>query len=244
MAATAWDARAYAAALRRDGAALAAAAETDLRAAVPACPGWDVAELVWHMGGVHHFWGAIARDALSSPDAVRAPDRPQLTELVDWYRAGVERLAATLESADPSTPVWTWAPRKDVGFIQRRMAHETAVHRWDAESAVGVPGPIDAALAVDGIDEFLDVFLPFEGDLGASGESVHLHCTDAPGEWLVEIADGKLDVSRTHGKGDVAARGGASDLLLLLWRRVPMSRVDVHGDRAALERFLARTDLE
>ena len=35
------------------------------------------------------------------------------------------------------------------------MAQETAVHRWDAENAVGRPAPIATPLAVDGCDELL-----------------------------------------------------------------------------------------
>lgn len=235
----------YLAAIERDGFALARAAQGNLDASVPPCPGWSVADLVWHTGEVHHFWEDVARRRLQDRREAEEPSRPSDKDLVDWYRAGVGHLLETLEAADPSTPVWTWAPRKDIAFIVRRMAQETAVHRWDAQAAAGLPEPIDGALAVDGIDEFLDLHLaPDVERLGDPGESIHLHASHPEAEWLVVVRDGRLNVTREHAKGDAAARGTASDLLLLLWRRVAPSDLDVVGDRDALDRFVARADLD
>jgi uncharacterized protein (TIGR03083 family) len=235
----------YLQALERDGFALARAAEDNLDAEVAACPGWRVADLVWHMGEVHWFWGTVAERRLQDAgDAPPEPERPGDDALVEWFRAGLGRLLGTLSTADPATKVWTWAPRKDVGFIHRRMAQETAVHRWDAEAAAGRPTPIDGELAADGIDEFLAYFLPSAPDrLSSPGESIHLHATDAAGEWVVTVRDGAVQVAKEHAKGDAAVRGQASDLLLLLWRRVDARQVEVLGDHAALLRFLERADL-
>ncbi len=46
-----------------------------------------------------------------------------------------------------------------------------------------------------------------------------------------------VTVTAEHAKGDVAARGTASELLLFLWRRVPASELEVFGDAELLERF-------
>ena len=43
-------------------------------------------------------------------------------------------------------------------------------------------------------------------------------------------------ITREHAKGDVAVRGGASDLLLFLWHRIPADRLEVFGDPALLDR--------
>jgi hypothetical protein len=66
---------------------------------------------------------------------------------------------------------------------------------------------------------------------------VHLHCTDTEGEWLIVRAGDDLVVTREHAKGDVAARGTASDLMLYLWGRVGADPLEVFGDAAALTRF-------
>jgi uncharacterized protein (TIGR03083 family) len=142
--------------------------------------------------------------------------------------------------------VWSWSPRKDVGWVIRRMAQETAVHRVDAEQVAGRPSSIDAELAADGIDEFLEYFLPHAAkDAHPLGGSVHLHCTDAEGEWTITPGgDGALVVTHEHTKADTALRGPASDLLLALWRRVEVAAtgVQVFGDEELARRFLARTD--
>jgi uncharacterized protein (TIGR03083 family) len=237
----------YISALRREGRLLGDVAErADLDAPVPSCPGWTVAELLWHVGDAHDFWGrVVATRATDRSQIPAAPDRPADAALLGWYRTGLDRLAERLAAADPATPVWTWASRKDVAFVQRRMALETVVHRVDAElAATSKPSPIDPALAVDGVDEFLRFFAR-ERTKGAEelGGSVHLHATDADGEWLVTEAGGDLLVSRGYAKGDAVARGTASDLLLLLWRR-GRGAVEVHGDQAVLDRLLARADLD
>lgn len=236
----------YADALRRDGAALADAAEGNLLLPVGSCPGWNVSELVWHTGGVHHFWGEIAKRGLQTYEDVVPPERPEDEALVEWFRAGVERLAEVLRVADPAAPVWTWSHEKTTAFIQRRMAQETAVHRWDAQAAAGEPTPIDARLAVDGVDEFFDFLDLFIGEERRGGErdSVHLHSTDVHGEWLATVSNGAVEVQRRHEKAAAAVRGPASDLLLLLWRRIPPARLEVLGDAATLDRFLARPDLD
>jgi uncharacterized protein (TIGR03083 family) len=239
------DVRSYTDHLRRDGFALAHAAEGRLGDSVPSCPEWNVADLVWHTGEVHHFWGEIAGRGLRDYHDVRRTERPDDAELLDWFREGVERLAEMLGTADPETEVWTWSPQHDIAWIQRRMAQETAVHRWDAQAAAGAPKDIDGRLAADGIDEFLEFFITAEPErLTDAAESIHLHSTDDLGEWLVRVHDGQVTVAREHAKGDAAVRAPVSDLLLLLWRRKGASEVEVIGDSAALERFLGRADLE
>jgi predicted lipid carrier protein YhbT len=46
-----------------------------------------------------------------------------------------------------------------------------------------------------------------------------------------------LVVTREHAKGDVAARGTASDLLLFLYGRIDADGLDVFGDAALLARW-------
>jgi uncharacterized protein (TIGR03083 family) len=237
----------YITALRREGRLLGhAAAQANLEAPVAACPGWNVADLLWHIGDVHDFWGrVVASRAADRGQVPPGPDRPADAELLAWYRAGLDRLADLLAAADPAIGVWTWASQKDVAFVQRRMPLETAVHRVDAEvAATGSPSPIDPALAVDGIDEFFQVFTGGKlEDAAPLGGSVHLHATDADGEWFVTEAGGRLEVSHGHTRADAAARGAGADLLLALWRR-RHGPIDVHGDQAVLDRLLARTDLD
>lgn len=232
--------------LRSDGDELLDAARSDLDRQVPACPEWTARELVVHMGGVHRFWGDIAARRLADPSDARAEQAPDDDAgIMSWYGDGLERLVDILSGADPSEPVWSWSTRKEIGFIQRRMPQETAVHRWDAQDGAGDAEPIDAELAVDGVDEWLEVFGAAQDRRPeGAGETLHLHRTDGEGEWLVRVHPDGIDVTRGHEKGDVALRGSSSDLLLVLWRRLPLDRIEVLGDRVVAERFLGWQDLD
>ena len=237
----------YPAAIRRDGLALAEAAEAaGPSTPIASCPGWDMADLVWHLTEVHYFWGTIVADRLADPEKVPPLPRPEgFPALLARFRSGVVRLAEILAAADPATPVWTWARQQDAAFVIRHQAQETAVHRWDAEQAAGRTFTIDPPLAADSIDEFFEhtaagrreEVLPVAG-------SVHLCATDIAADWTVGEDDaGALVVERGHRRGDAAARATASDLLLLLYRRLDPTAVEVFGDAGVLQRFLARTDL-
>jgi uncharacterized protein (TIGR03083 family) len=222
----------------------AAVARTSLDVPVAACPGWSLEDLVYHVGEVHHFWGDVVARQVLRPDEVEEPARPSSAAVVGWANAETDRLRAVLASAHPATRVWTWLKQQDVAFVVRRMAQETAVHRWDAERAARAPSPIAAALASDGIDEFLTFMLPdARAGVARLAGSIHLHCTDTPGEWLVRPGDdGAPVVTPEHAKGDAAMRGAASDLLLVLWRRLGLDAIDVIGDRSVAEGFVARTN--
>ncbi len=64
--------------------------------------------------------------------------------------------------------------------------------------------------------------------------TLHVHCTDVPGEWLVRRDPSGLTVSRGHTKADVALRGSASDLFLVVLGRAPVDSVEVLGDPPAV----------
>ena len=228
--------------VEREGRALSVAARHDFRAEVPTCPGWDVDQLLRHVGEAHHNAEAAIREQRDAPPTAEqwqsAPDIGSL----DWFEAGHAALLDTMRSADPTTPVWTFGADKTAAFWFRRIAHETTVHRIDAELATGAMTAIDPAFAVDGVDEALDVFVPMaakRAEEPASG-TLHLHATDADGEWLLTFGDRRVGVERGHAKGDAAVRGPAADLYLWVWGRKALDDLEVIGDRAAavqLERY-------
>ncbi len=238
--------------------------------AVPSCPGWNLGDLAWHLGTVWNRYGRTVSEGITTVEGVEAlgqPERPADDLLVDWVTAAHTSVLSALTRAGEDTEVWTWTGRnQSVSWVERRVSHETAVHRWDASTAVDVPFDIPTAMAADGIDEFLMWFATRRMSAGASpiGGSVHLHCTDtdsptdsptestitegtdrptANGEWLVRRLDESgIEFTREHAKGDAAVRGPANDLLLWLWRR-EAGPVEILGDTAVAERFRAFTAL-
>ena len=193
---------------------------------------------------VHYSWKFIVESHLMNPDDYIPRPKPADKDLLTEYRAGLDELINVLSSIDPVRSCWTWAGIQDVAWVIRRMAHETAVHAWDAHVSAGNNAEIEAALASDGIDEYVHVMLVSnmrDGEALLSG-SVHIHCTDVDGEWLIVPTDtSDVVVTREHAKGDCAIRGSASQLLLGLWRRTPMSSLEVIGSSDVAAQFLNRT---
>jgi len=225
-------------AVRREGHALAAAARAaGVEAPVPSCPDWTVTDLVGHIGRIHRWVtkflveGSTDRGAHWSESAPPPPG-----ELLDWFEAGVDPFADALHEAGPDREVWTWTPDRTSGFWARRQAVETAVHRYDAQLAANTTAPVKADLAVDGIDELLALvpYWPWADRVKGNGETLHFHCTDTDGEWLVHLEPDGFRYAREHAKGDVAARGTASNLLLYLYGRVGAGELEVFGDAALL----------
>lgn len=230
--------------LRADGAALAGAATGNLHLPVPSCPGWTVAELVAHAGRVHRHKLALLRAASTRPpDLPQPPSPPAGDALIGWFLDGLSQLAELLAATDPDAPAWSWAGDHRVGFWRRRMAHETALHRWDAEAAASRAGPLDAELAADGIDEYFEVFMRVQPPYGGPRGTLHVHRLDGPGEWLVHLRPGRPLVERGHARAQAALRGTASDLLLVLWRRRPVTSVALAGDAALVEGLLGWIEL-
>ena len=197
-------------------AAIAAGGALGLDARVPSCPGWDVRSVFGHLGAVHRWAAHLI--ASGATELGRPPDdRPADDEIASWLQRGADELEAVGLANGPGAPAANrpGAP-PTAAFWFRRMAHETAVHSWDVRSAAGNAAPIPADLACDGIDELLSVVLPRRKPAGMSG-TLHVHCTDVPGEWTVDLA---TSVTRPeHAKADAAIRGEASDLLLRLLNR-------------------------
>jgi len=225
---------------------------TDLARTVPTCPEWTMRQLVTHVGRAHRWATAIVATRAAEPIPFQEiPDgRPPADQRgqMDWLRAGAAGLVATVQGAGDEQ-VWTHHGPGPAPYWARRMAHETAVHRADGQIALGQRPRIDPVTAADGIDEWLG-FLAEPGDggdrpplAGLQGKVLHLHVTDGEGEWMIRPGAAGITVEPGHGKGDVAVRGPAGDLLLVLMRRIPPSdpSVEVLGDPALLDALLAAT---
>ncbi len=235
----------YQQALRSDGEAIAAAGRRDSGAAVPSCPGWTMHKLLAHVGRVYRSVGRhVAERATEMIPADEIPRPPEGDAIVEWFEEGHRFVQEALDGADPDEAVWSWAGQNTMAFYFRRMAHETAVHRWDAEAAFGQPSPIDSDLAADGVSELFEVVLPFavaNWDMTLPDASLHLHRTDGEGEWLLVNDGGRIKMIREHAKGDAAVRASGTDLLLLSWERIGLESpgVETFGDADAAKSWFA-----
>jgi len=214
--------------------------------AVPSCLDWTIADVLTHTTQVH-LW-ATRRITAVPGEQVSFPREGMGSgaTLHEAYERTADGLVAALRAADLDRAATTFFGDRTVRWWLRRQAQETTVHAWDATAALGSPLPIDPAIAIDGIDEMVEVFFVHRfkaEDFGGAGETMHLHATDpvseGTGEWLVRFDPDGPVVTREHAKGEVAVRDTASNLLLFLWGRVDPSTLETFGDTTILERYQA-----
>ncbi len=252
----------YIEAIHSNAAMFSTAAQKNLRAPVPSCPGWFVATLVAHLAEVQHFWALQVRrraqEPISLPEATfeecpgllswfdgvdaGTPDLDAIpATLLDWFESGARELVEAFQAVQPDEPIWHWSGDNRAITHMRNQAIEAAVHRWDAENAQGETSPIQETVALDGIDQHFQVQIPAARKGGealkGSGESYHFHRMDGPGEWLVRFEEDQVIMSHAHAKADIAIRGPLELIFLWLWRRVPSDGLEVLGDRSLLDRY-------
>ena len=224
------------AAVRRDGAAFRlAVSEPDAAAPVPSCPKWTVRDLISHLGRVYVYVRGTVEGAGTQPSR---PDGPT-GDLLPWFDEVFAALVSRLDATDPETPAWNWSKQPNVaGFWSRRMAHETAVHRWDAQMVTGMGHPLEPELAADGVSEVLDTLLPMGRGVNSTSPAglVRLSASDVGHTWLVRLRPEGVTLLDEATVFDDAAEaqtgvdGTASDLLLALWGRLTPAALTVAGD--------------
>ncbi len=232
-------------ALRLHGTALADAAErAGLDAPVRPCEPWLVKDLLRHTGYIHRW---AARHITECPPSILdGPSEAEILiggpadpELLAWFRSGHAALVETLSTADPDLECATFmAAPSPLAFWARRQAHETAMHRADADSAIGVLPDYSADFAADGIDELIMGFgrrAKYQPATGIDGGLLRVTAADTGDGWSIDAREGRLQPRRDNGEepagdGDGAActvTGPASGVYLFLWHRADAGRTGV-----------------
>lgn len=242
---------------RRNRTAILEGADLGFDPPIKGCPGWDVAGLTAHMGRVYTFWikwvserpresSRVAYAELVAEREARMPgynswekagfprdSRPD--GIIDFARETGDELARMLAGLQPEERVWTFVPTHQNGaFVFRRLAMETAIHRWDAKDAHRIARPFEPELARDGIDEMLTMFVEdpayHEGANQRRGQTILLREHPGPGRWLVSFDAGAISTSHDAGPADVTVSGTASDLWLYIMGRRMAEELHVEGD--------------
>jgi uncharacterized protein (TIGR03083 family) len=233
-------------ALRTEGNRLADAAR---RAApgdpVPTCPAWDVGDLVTHTGQVHRWARTFisgGRTTVMSSDEEEEAMGPEPSDdhLVEWFAEGHADLVTALTDAPDDLECWTFLPSPSPrAFWARRQAHETAIHRVDAQTAIGAITPFAPAFAADGIDELLSGFFARRG----RAPRIDVDCTllisttDTGETWFVQMGPAGYQATRDGGTADCSVSGPANDIYLLLWNRGTAGGLTVSGAPDVLDRW-------
>ncbi len=241
------------AAIEEDGSRFAKAAQQGgLDAAVPGCPGWDVRELVRHLGMIHLWAAGHVAFPHEEPDYASEEEElkdfatywpelgtfwPSDGELIDWYRRTNANLIDVLRSASPNVEAWTFlrAP-SPLAMWARRQSHEIAVHRFDAQEAAGEVTGFDPEFAADGVDEILDAFATRKPEFPIDRPRAMLvQASDTGDHWKVTLAPDGITTTRDNGTGEAVIEGRATDLYLTFWNRGDDTALQVSGDQELLD---------
>jgi uncharacterized protein (TIGR03083 family) len=209
-----------------------------LQAAVPSCPGWTVSRLLGHVTKVHHWASWILTGRNREEFEFDAPEDDRLFQL---YDAGLQEVLGRLRAAPDTLAVWTITPAPSAKlFWARRTAHETAIHRVDADLAAGYGvEAFSPEFAADGIEELLTGSTSRFDRSGLTGNrTISLTPLDSNASWTLSIGPDLLDcgpVAVDH--ADLAVFGLASDLYRWVWNRAGDDDVALRGDLSLADRW-------
>jgi uncharacterized protein (TIGR03083 family) len=228
----------YPTAIESDGRALLAiAADADHALPIPTCPSWTIRDLLEHVSGANRWVSHCVASGLAAQDRILPPGPAGRDDLLRWTRESFDEMLDVLSATPPEELVWT-PIRGPLGsaWWRRKAALEVAIHLTDAERALGrTSGSIDPPLALAGIDEYAEEFLPL----------MLLGVAEPPPVTAVLLSPRDSDESRTlslipagdrrsPGQPTVELKASASELLLWMWNRAPRDALAISGDDAVL----------
>jgi uncharacterized protein (TIGR03083 family) len=212
--------------------------------AVPSCPGWSTNDLAKHMGHVYLGQAFVVETGVKAEAKEHLAPYARTDDVREFMGWGFTAIVKALDLARPERKTWSWHHSDNtVDFWFRRMAHETVIHRIDAELACGSVTTIPEDLALDGIDEVLD-FLPLLGSWeGAPNQAFGIVSICALGSkqdthWDIEFTADYAAVTKAESVSPLARlkiSGTPEAMDLYLWGRISSSdsRITITGDGEA-----------
>ncbi|MEV4626812.1 maleylpyruvate isomerase family mycothiol-dependent enzyme [Micromonospora sp. NPDC049523] len=214
---------------------------------VPTCPEWTLLDLVEHLGKGQRKWvAAVGAGPAGAPPAEFGPEgldpAPREREaLLAWWDESTEQLLTALRQAGPDRGCWTWwgesQSPQTAGAVARHRVQEVAVHTYDAEITLGAPQPLPAEVALDGVEEFLATCCATTVAWPHKPAALDFHAAEGRSWRLALSADGAQVTRLPTGTGEgpdtatASALGTASDVVLMLYDRIPLDSLQLHGDR-------------
>nr|WP_240943159.1 maleylpyruvate isomerase N-terminal domain-containing protein [Planosporangium thailandense] len=222
---------------------LRTAAARGLTSPVPTCPGWTVEDLVRHVANL--YLNVVVR-RLRMPADTPKQDLAEEDPLAAFDR-GYAAMMDEFSARRPEDHVGQ-LPHETVRYWVRRMVHETAIHRLDAELAfTEAVSPIPSDQAIDGVDEMLTGFLgeltrlfpeEFAADLSDWADRWAL-VSAGDAAWRITVRPDSAEVTRIEGHGvdgGAAARisGKPAAMLRSLYNRGGAGEVTTDGNGALI----------
>jgi uncharacterized protein (TIGR03083 family) len=238
--------------LSTDVARLHAVAVQDLTAPVPTCPAWVVDDLVRHVAnGLRN----VALRRVLGQDPILEPSTTEADPLVTLERAHADLVAELrtrpLDELAGQPPANAYTPAETAYFWLRRMTHEVAVHRADAELVQHEPvTAVPRDLAVDGITEMLELFLRYGShenpsrytDLLTDWGTKRLLLTTGDSRWQIRVTPAGVDTTMAADTDDASATVHGEPTALLMWLYNRGDDITMSGDLELTTRTRALLD--
>lgn len=239
----------------------AIASAPSLDAQVPTCPEWTLFDLAQHIGQGRRDWAATvaAGPAPAKSAAEGAPAAPREREaLLAWLAESTDQLLDALRKAGPDRGCWTWweasQSPQTVGAVARHQLQQMAVHTYDAQITVGAPQPLPEEVALDGVEEFLHTCVATTSAWPHKPAAIDFHASEGR-SWRLSLSADGARTARLPGPGTIpataagqdadaaasslSARGTASELVFILYDRIPVNSLELEGDRRVFDQLSA-----
>ena len=226
--------------LEREGGRFASTIEQGpLDAEVPSCPGWTLADLATHVGGVHRWAAARGTHRRAAAPTRRVHPRPPLA---DWYRAGLAELLDVLRVArrrrSHLAPV-PGAPRGGRVEAPPGARGDRCTGGTPSARQASHPDPIEPETASDGIDEFFELIVPrviVRERVERLDRAFTSTAPTSPASGWCGPTTADTSSAASTPRATAAVRGPAASLLLYLYGRIDSTdEIEIIGDAAAAE---------
>lgn len=110
------------------------------------------------------------------------------------------------------------------------------MHARDAQEAIGQAAPLPAAVAVDGVSEFLSVPLASVGPWPGAPVTIAFAASDGPTRVISLSSSG---VSPSDGVPALTVHGTASEIVLGLYNCIPLGDLRLEGDASLVPSLMS-----
>ena len=216
---------------------------TDPHLPVRYAEGMTLGETVRHVGSVYRMVVAWLRSGTQPTRWQRAPIPGE--PLAEYLRAGHRELMAELRAHDPADAAPSWWPLDQTyGFWYRRLAHETIVHRYDAQDAAAemtVTGRVEDGIAFDGIDEVLSLWFTHRlGVLGVTNAwTGRVAVVAGRRRWIAQMTETGTASwqAEPDEPADATVSTDPTGMYLWLWGRRPIRTATPSGEPVAISQL-------
>ena len=225
------------------------------------CPPWPVRRLAAHLVENARFIhenvergvagltepGVSREERAARVEAIAAQSPAEMAATLDRLAGDLDALFDRLTAEELERTCYHPAGNRSARWYAQQRLSEVMFHRWDLQHGMGADARLDEDVARFLLPMLLESNLPRLYGRGPKGSArVAFAVADAPAlSWLLVATPDELTVQRGGGAAEATLTGPAGDLARLIYGRATLAdevaagRIQVAGDRAAAERFLA-----